>query len=731
MSISVVFDGQTYSVPERREVGWSDLTDYLVALQNAAVAGGKFKANIRVSNTSPILFLSTDFTVVADMTVPAAVAVTFPAGVNETLYMVVDGTGDAATNNITITPNGSETIGGAATFVINENNQAVMFQYSSSLSDWIVVGVWKKNILTRTSVDQGAGRVLNKDFDDATTFIVDSGDTTKKLTYSLGTQTTGTVTTLQTTSTASRTLALPDISDTIVAATSNDTGTNRLKNKDLDDETINIVDSSDITKKINFEPGGQTTGTVTTVATSSTTSKTLTLPDITDTLVTRTSSDLTTNRLQNKDLSDNNVQFVDEGDTSKAFGVSLGGATASTKTTFDFVQSSNRTITFPDSTGQVLTRESADQGVNAVANKDFQATTFQVVDTSDTTKAIKFSAAANGTGRVLTLAGAATASDKTITFPNLTDTVLTNTSTSAVTNKDYDGGTASNALRLTLPKNTTANLAALTRKQGTLLYDSSLDVVKYDNGSTLSTLSTTSTATSTSAGITTSFFPLVVSSVTAISSANYVVLDNDGFRAAIFTTANSNRTLTLPTLADNQGRLITVTKIDTGTGRVTFVPEGAEVIIGISSLVLFLQGESATLLGTATGWVLVDFVWGSGAWTPTLAATSNTNVVGTTQRACVFARTAWNVVSGSGALGIDPSGGTATATTCSISLPIASAFTTNYQASGVSNGQDSAAIYQPGIIDSDATNDNMVLKYNASATQDREHRFTFSYILVP
>jgi len=125
MSIQVVFNGQTYSVPERREVGWSSLTNYLVALQNAAVAGGPLKANLRVSNTSPITFLAADFTVIADMTVPGAVAVTFPAGVNETIYMVVDGTGDAATNNITITPDGSETIGGAATFVIKDGNDKV------------------------------------------------------------------------------------------------------------------------------------------------------------------------------------------------------------------------------------------------------------------------------------------------------------------------------------------------------------------------------------------------------------------------------------------------------------------------------------------------------------------------------------------------------------------------------------------------------------------------------
>lgn len=63
--------------------------------------------------------------------------------------------------------------------------------------------------------------------------------------------------------------------------------------------------------------------------------------------------------------------------------------------------------------------------------------------------------------------------------------VLTNNSTQVVTNKDIDGGTASNTRRITLPKETTAALAALTRKQGTLAYDTTQGKVVYDDGTTL------------------------------------------------------------------------------------------------------------------------------------------------------------------------------------------------------------------------------------------------------
>lgn len=57
-----------------------------------------------------------------------------------------------------------------------------------------------------------------------------------------------------------------------------------------------------------------------------------------------------------------------------------------------------------------------------------------------------------------------------------------------------DGGTASNTQRITIPKNTTTNLNALTRKQATIVYDTTLNAVKYDDGSQLVMLLTTNSA---------------------------------------------------------------------------------------------------------------------------------------------------------------------------------------------------------------------------------------------
>lgn len=59
------------------------------------------------------------------------------------------------------------------------------------------------------------------------------------------------------------------------------------------------------------------------------------------------------------------------------------------------------------------------------------------------------------------------------------------TTTQALTNKDIDGGTASNTHRITLPKDTKTNLDSLTRKAGTIVYGTDTAVPYIDNGSSL------------------------------------------------------------------------------------------------------------------------------------------------------------------------------------------------------------------------------------------------------
>ena len=72
--------------------------------------------------------------------------------------------------------------------------------------------------------------------------------------------------------------------------------TNTLTNKLLSDSTTSIVDVTDATKVVKFDVGG-TTAITGTIATAFTTAKTLTLPDATDTLVGKDTSDTLTNKI--------------------------------------------------------------------------------------------------------------------------------------------------------------------------------------------------------------------------------------------------------------------------------------------------------------------------------------------------------------------------------------------------------------------------------------------------
>jgi hypothetical protein len=71
------------------------------------------------------------------------------------------------------------------------------------------------------------------------------------------------------------------------------------------------------------------------------------------------------------------------------------------------------------------------------------------------------------------------------------DVVTLNAASQVLTNKDIDGGTASNTARVTIPKATKATLTGLTRKQATIVYASDEDTLYIDNGTVLNPLSST------------------------------------------------------------------------------------------------------------------------------------------------------------------------------------------------------------------------------------------------
>ena len=138
MATNVTWDGTTYSIPASGEINWPNLSNFLIALGTKAATSITSINAIRAVLTTPITVSATsDYTVVAKLTVPAAVAVNLPAGVAGQTFVILDGTGDARTNNVTITPFAGATIGGAATLVLDHDGQAAVIQYVGT--DWKVL----------------------------------------------------------------------------------------------------------------------------------------------------------------------------------------------------------------------------------------------------------------------------------------------------------------------------------------------------------------------------------------------------------------------------------------------------------------------------------------------------------------------------------------------------------------------------------------------------------------
>lgn len=169
MPTNVTWNGVTYAIPNAGELNWASLTTFLVALGTHAAVDEESKQTVRVATSTPVTVVAaTDYAVVVDLSVAGPSAVTLPAGVAGQIFIIVDGKGDALTNNITITPNGAETIKGAANLVLDKNRQVAMLQYHAGTTDWKLTnysipigGVSASDITGVVTPDKGGTGVAN------------------------------------------------------------------------------------------------------------------------------------------------------------------------------------------------------------------------------------------------------------------------------------------------------------------------------------------------------------------------------------------------------------------------------------------------------------------------------------------------------------------------------------------------------------------------------------------
>lgn len=120
--------------------------------------------------------------------------------------------------------------------------------------------------------------------------------------------------------------------------------------------------------------------------------------------------------------------------------------------------------------------------------------------------------------------------------------------------------------------------------------------------------------------------------LTSAKSADYTITDTDGISVILMTTGGTDRTITLPTLADNQDRVIVIKKIDglddDGTGKLIIDGESTETIDGDTTVELYAAGDNIKLKGGASRWEILKMTqteYLSNSGDPTTGNADNTS----------------------------------------------------------------------------------------------------------
>jgi hypothetical protein len=219
-----------------------------------------------------------------------------------------------------------------------------------------------------------------------------------------------------------------------------------------------------------------------------------------------------------------------------------------------------------------------------------------------------------------------------------------------------------------------------------------------------------------------SYNPLQVDILTT-TDADYTITDTDGYGVYLFSTGSSERTVTLPTAADNTDRKIVIKKIDSGTGALVIDGENAETVEGVASFKLYIQYESVTLVCNGTAWYIVSAEWASGTYTPTLTNFANTSA--RTARVHQYKRINRNQVTVWGGVNMSPS--TTGATGVDGTLPITQTATGEFDIIG-GGGSLNDRIYSV-LITSDSAG-----KFRCRGTcrdaASIDVGYTFSYLIA-
>jgi hypothetical protein len=362
----------------------------------------------------------------------------------------------------------------------------------------------------------------------------------------------------------------------------------------VQDDGFTILDNADNTKIIAFQASSITTGTT----------RTLTVPDA-DLIIVGTT---TTQTLTNKTLTTPVIASISNSGTIT---VPTGTDTLVARDTTDTL--TNKTLTSPTINTPVISSPSTFDVSDAV---------FSIQDNADATKEVRFQASGITTGTI-----------RTLTVQDSDDTIVGRATTDTLTNKsiDSDNNTITNIVNADIKAAAAIDASKIadgTVSSAEFQYINSLssnaqdqidsklpttltttgDVIYSSGGSTAARLGIGSAGQvlAVSGGVpawtTNTASPVAPTSKTT----TYTALTTDD--TILVDTSGGAWTLTLYPASGNAGRRLRVKKTTSDTASLTIDGNASETIDGVTTLIIDVQYESATLLCDGSNWFIEDHI---------------------------------------------------------------------------------------------------------------------------